>query len=70
MTKKLRLSLDALKVESFAALEECEQRGTVAGHAVSDLGTCTLCGPTCVGCNTNFGPNCETQKRTAICGNC
>jgi hypothetical protein len=70
MMKKLTLSLDALKVESFAALPDFEERGTVAGHAVSELGTCTLCGPTCVGCNTNFGPNCPTQKRTGPCGGC
>jgi hypothetical protein len=67
MTKKLRLSLDALEVESFAAVPYDDQYGTVAGYSGA---TCTLCGSTCVGCGTNVGPNCPTQKKTGPCGAC
>ena len=74
MTKKLRLSLEALQVESFAAVANDDQRGTVAGHGhVSEGlgGTCTICGGgTCVVCGTHAGPNCDTQKQTSPCGNC
>jgi len=82
MTKKLRLSLDSLEVESFAAIPEGNRHGTVAGYGTNNdscapescdpslYETCTYCGGTCVGCATNNGPNCATQKLTYPCGNC
>jgi hypothetical protein len=86
MRKKLRLSLDTLEVESFTAMPDRAQRGTVGGYA-TELATCddatceATCDDytcfnscqgqgTCVGCGTNFGPNCATQKQTGPCGAC
>jgi hypothetical protein len=70
--KKLKLSLDALNVESFSAVADGGDRGTVAGYITAIEDTCdtdvTLCDGTCVGCRTNFGPNCPTQKLTGPCG--
>lgn len=72
MTKKLRLSLDALEVESFTVVRDGDVRGTVAGHA-TELATCATCYQTCgntcqAWCRTDFGPNCPTQKLTGPCG--
>jgi hypothetical protein len=73
MARKLKLSLDALEVESFDALPDGDLRGTVAGHdsesetCPSEYETCTLCEGTCVGCRTNAGPNCPTRKLTGPC---
>jgi hypothetical protein len=53
MSKKLRLTLDALKVESFAPVEKTEGRGTVAGYdyTTPDEG-CTGPDTDCSGFNT------------------
>ena len=53
MRKKLRLTLDALAVESFVALEKTEPRGTVAGYYVTNPDDgCTGPDIVCTGFNT------------------
>jgi hypothetical protein len=53
MRKKLRLSLDTLTVESFVAVEETGERGTVAGHYLTDPNDgCTGPDTACTGLNT------------------
>lgn len=47
--KKLRLTLDALTVESFAAEMQAEERGTVAGHDATEINTCDTCFNSCAG---------------------
>lgn len=65
MTKKLRLSVEDLTVESFTSVPDDGQRGTVAGYA-TELDTC---GGSCFAwCRTEAGPNCPTQKLTGPCG--
>jgi len=56
MTKKLKLTLDSLTVESFVAVKETGERGTVVGHYVTDPNDgCTGPETDCTGFNTCQG---------------
>ncbi|MFL5538190.1 MAG: pinensin family lanthipeptide [Longimicrobiaceae bacterium] len=57
--KKLRLDLDSLKVDSFAAEADSGKSGTVHGHTAADTNcqdTCGALGDTCAveGCSQDF----------------
>lgn len=55
MEKKLRLEIDELAVESFAADQELELRGTVEGHAYwSDPKVCPYTENWCCTVNERF----------------
>ncbi len=82
--KKMKLSLDDLKVESFQTTPEsaAQKKGTVFGYITQDLTLCQECptntcgntcqGPTCEGTcdNTCQGPTCEGTCGEATCGQC
>jgi hypothetical protein len=55
--KKLKLSLDALEVESFSVEGPAPHKGTVPGQQIgSNDSMCFSCGPTCQGtCNSECG---------------
>ncbi len=69
MRKKLRLTLDALTVESFVAVEGTQERGTVAGYVTdADEGctgpdtACTGLNDTCyITCGKSCGGTCKWQ---------
>jgi hypothetical protein len=58
MRKKLRLTLDALTVESFVAVAETEERGTVAGYVTSPDEGCTGPDTACTGLNDTCYETC------------
>jgi len=73
MRKKLRLTLDALTVESFVAVEKTEGRGTVAAYIVTEADEgCTGPDTNCTGfantCYVTCGNSCGGTCRLASCG--
>jgi hypothetical protein len=61
--KKLRLSLDALQVDTFDPASTDAGQGTVVGEqigtvAVSCRGTCVTCGASCFTCALSCGATC------------
>jgi hypothetical protein len=74
MAKKLRLDLEELQVESFAASPEEDQRGTVAGYQTDYVGscvnTCTTCENTCETCVFSCEATCESCITCFTCVRC
>ena len=61
--KKLKLQLDALRVESYETARSAAAPGTVHAHddtIITRLGDPTCGGNTCnYACNTHFGETCQ-----------
>lgn len=79
--RKLKLQLDALKVETFATSGHRARRGTVAGHGITQSGTCgTGCGgytdggDTCMGgqwtCHDSCDTGCNSYFGTCYTADC
>lgn len=71
MTKKLRLELENLRVESFATAAARGERGTVEGQAATrrcqtDACTDATCGG--AGCLGTFDPTCQESLCVGTCG--
>lgn len=66
--KKMKLSLDDLKVESFQTTpEESNDKGTVVGYITCDLTLCEECG---VGCGATQTPSCNGTCDPSCNGTC
>jgi hypothetical protein len=75
--KKMKLSLDDLKVESFQTTPEGAEgdRGTVYGYISCDLTICQECGPTCActrdpSCNGTCAASCNGTCYASCGGTC
>jgi hypothetical protein len=68
MKKKLRMDLKELRVESFEAVKEKEEHGTVHGHGSWGCSvTCYSCGPQTCGGNTCQFESCDGVCDTWLC---
>lgn len=62
--KKIRLKIDALRVESFPTVEKGDEQGTVRGHEDS-----WGCSATCYSCAAN-GATCDRRENTCQFESC
>ncbi len=74
--KKMKLSLDDLKVESFQTTPEVAgEEGTVVGYITCDLTVCNECGPGCgstrqASCNGTCAASCNGTCDPSCGGTC